>query len=98
MRIEWSTTAIADLNQIISYIEELNPSAAMKIANAIQVSTQLLAEFPELGKPTGSPDIRLYQVAKHNYLLPYLLEQDALTILAVFDMRRERPESWKQPK
>ncbi|CAN5244221.1 hypothetical protein BH10PSE7_BH10PSE7_42840 [soil metagenome] len=47
--------------------------------------------FPELGRASDRVDIRLLQVPRTPYLLPYRVIDSDIEILAVFDQRRDRP-------
>jgi toxin ParE1/3/4 len=52
MKIRWSETALAELEDIFSYIHGYNRSAAAAIVERIEALTALLEDFPLLGPLT----------------------------------------------
>jgi addiction module RelE/StbE family toxin len=94
VELKWSGRAVRNLTAIQDYLESRNPSAANKIALVIADSAARLRAFPQLGKPTPRDGVRELQVAGLPYLLPYRIVGGTVEILAVFDERMERPESW----
>jgi addiction module RelE/StbE family toxin len=94
MRVDWSDRAVADLHNIHRYIDIHNPTAAQKMMRLIASCARQLERFPELGRPSENPDIRLLQVPNRPYLLPYRVLGNRIEILAVFDERMERPRNW----
>lgn len=95
MRLLWTRSARADLAAISSYIAVRNPQAAKKIIEEIDQTARLLLEFPDLGRLNGKGNCRLLQVSGRPFLMPYRVLGDAITILAVFDERQERPKEWQ---
>lgn len=94
MRLLWTRSARADLKAISSYIAFRNPQAANRIVEEIDSTARLLLEFLDLGRMSSKGNCRLLQVSGRPFLLPYRILGDAITILAVFDERQERPDQW----
>ncbi len=94
-KIVWRPAAIIDLNQIANYILERNPKAASRVVADIRQAVERLRHFPQLGRADEIGNVRVLQVARRNYLLPYKIVDGDVQILGVFDERRERPENWE---
>ncbi len=56
--ISWTEPASADFLGIVEWIEERNPTAAIRVGRRILDAAELLADHPSLGKPGRSPDTR----------------------------------------
>jgi plasmid stabilization system protein ParE len=50
MLVIWSPQAIADLQEIWSYIAEDNPQAASKVVAGVRAKAEYLSRFPQLGR------------------------------------------------
>jgi toxin ParE1/3/4 len=83
MRIVWTRTAIQHLTAIQSYIEQDKPEAARRVAASIRKTIALLARHPHLGRPGRKPGTRELVIASTPYIVPYRVQEDCLTILAV---------------
>jgi len=94
MKVFWSPEAREDIRQIYSYYAERNPVVAEKIIEAIISAAMLLEEYPHLGREADSGKLRLWQVPRHPYLLPYRVSDNKMEISAVFDERQKRPDEW----
>lgn len=95
MKLSWSKRARDKLNDIHDYIFQRNPDAAGRVVADIVKSAQLLQQFPLLGMVSDDPDVRLLQVPRRPYLLPYQVIDSEIEILTVFDERQKRPENWQ---
>ena len=92
MRIAWSRTAIANLEQIRQYIGHDQPAAAGRVAQRILVSVERLCRQPNLGRPGREPDTRELIVAGTPYIIPYRVHRDRVAILAVLHTSQQRSE------
>jgi toxin ParE1/3/4 len=91
MRIVWSPTAIENLIEIRTYIEQDKPSAAARVARKIVESVQGLARHPYLGRPGHDPGTRELVVTGTPYLVPYEVYKGRMVILAVLHGARLNP-------
>jgi len=73
MNVAWHSLAQADLVDLLTFIANENPTAAMRIHEAIRHQIGLLQNHPHLGRPgrvtgtrelaiNGTPFIAVYQV------------------------------------
>jgi toxin ParE1/3/4 len=94
MKLIWRLQARIDLLNIHSFLSNRNPAAADRIAAEIYTAAKRLEQFPQLGRQGIWGDVRLMQVPRRPYLLPYRVSGDYVEILAVIDERMERPPEW----
>jgi len=84
----WNLDAIDDLNEITDYINENNPWAASRLADAIRASTGPLAQNPLMYRQSERiPGCR--EIVVHsNYIVIYRVDPDIIRIMRVVHGRR----------
>jgi toxin ParE1/3/4 len=93
MRLRFSNEARAHIAQIHAYIAERNPRAATAVVERIQAATELLRDFPHIGREGRQPGTREWVVRQLPYIVVYELGipgPDDLTILGFFHGARDR--------
>lgn len=89
MIVEWRAGALADLLEILEYIDERNPRAADALQNDIENATSALPEHPYLYRMGRIPLTR--EIVVHpNYLVVYRVT-DRIEIVSVLHARQEYP-------
>ncbi|MFV0275744.1 MAG: type II toxin-antitoxin system RelE/ParE family toxin [Parahaliea sp.] len=81
-RIAWRPMAEADLDKIIDYIAQDNPTRAETFGKELCEKTRSLAQHPELGR-TGRPGLPSYVrelVAHPNYIVFYRVWDETCTV------------------
>ena len=97
-RLRWSRLADLDLQAAHSYLQERSPSAARRFAAEILQAVDRIREYPEIGGVARdlSPLGRYRHWVCGRYRIIYLLDDEILWILRVWDARRDpedlRPE------
>ncbi len=91
MKIQWTRGARADLNEIFDYLLQDNPGAANEVLDKINQSAARLADHPGMGRPGRVKNIRELVIPGLPWILPYLTEPDAITILRVIDAAMQWP-------
>ncbi|UZJ60343.1 type II toxin-antitoxin system RelE/ParE family toxin [Pseudomonas sp. KU26590] len=89
MIVEWRPEAVADLWEILEYIDERNPQAAEELYAEIERATSALPEHPylyRLGRVVNTREI----IVHPNYLVIYRLT-DRIEILSVLHARQQYP-------
>jgi addiction module RelE/StbE family toxin len=89
MIVEWRPEAVADLWEILEYIDERNPQAAEELYSEIERATSALPEHPylyRLGRVLNTREI----IVHPNYLVIYRLT-DRIEILSVLHARQQYP-------
>jgi len=98
--VRWSTDALADLTDQLAYIASENPTAARRVADAVDRTAMDLGEMPTgcTGRVTGTyeksvtglPYVIAYALMPHNGV-------EAVAIVRVIHTSRDWPnEGWPQ--
>ncbi|NDP39674.1 MAG: type II toxin-antitoxin system RelE/ParE family toxin [Rhodoferax sp.] len=93
MEIRWTRQALQNLDAVAAYIALDNPSRAASFISEIKDKTQLLAQFPAIGRPGRVPGTREL-VVHENYVLPYRVKGDMVQIIRVHHVARLWPQSF----
>ena len=90
MKVFWVSAAEQDRADIIDYISNDNPIAAVRLDERFAEAASRLADHPYLGKPGQIPGTR--ELIPHaNYRLVYEVQGDAVWILALVHTARLWP-------
>jgi plasmid stabilization system protein ParE len=92
LKIRFTTKAERQLASIIVYISRDNPVAAKRVTREILRAAQLLAEFPEGGRPGSVPSTREWVVGGLPDILVYRFSAalQELSVVAVIHGARRR--------
>jgi addiction module RelE/StbE family toxin len=91
--VRFSHQALADLEEIASYIEGRNAVAARKVINRIEELGFALGEMPGLGRPSDVVGARKLLVPEWPYKIIYEIgtQPDRIVILRVYHGARNLP-------
>ena len=92
MRLVWSRFALADRDEIFTYIEADNPKAAAHIDEQIAFSARRLVEFPESGRIGRVAGTRELVIPRTPYIAAYVVIEDKVRILRVLHGAQVWPE------
>jgi plasmid stabilization system protein ParE len=94
MKVRWSQTALAQLDDIFLYIYERNRSAALSVAKRVEELATLLGEFPLIGHLTDEADVRTLPVVRYPFVIFYAVDDAAgeVVILHVRHTAQEPPQ------
>lgn len=95
MRVRWTTTAREQFVSAYEYIAEENRAAAVRTADQIWESTQLLARHPKAGRDGRVGGTCELVIAGTPFLVAYRIEKNEVRILAVLHAAREWPEEFE---
>lgn len=90
MAVKWTRTALVNLGLIADYIAQDNPARAQSFVQEIRAKTDLLTEFPmvgRLGRVVGTREL----VAHKNYLIAYRVRGEDVEVLRVQHVARRWP-------
>ena len=90
-KIVWSGKAVGSLHNIKSFIQKDSPQAAQKVAQSIVDLAQTLKTFPTRFaiEPLLADETVVYRfVSKWNYKLIYVVEENEVLIVEIFDTRQ----------
>lgn len=95
-KVIWSDAAVADLEEICSYIAQHDREAATRVARGIVAHTDLLASFPFIGPvyPRGSKGtLRLIVFRSYKILYDVDESREGVAILHILHGAREEAPS-----
>jgi plasmid stabilization system protein ParE len=92
MKVRYTDTAIAEIQEIFSYISKHDSSAAERVTGYIGQTIGLIEKSPELGLLKYRQIVRMLPVRRYpQYLLFYTIEKNEVVILNVRHAARRRP-------
>ena len=91
MRIRYTEEAIADVEEILSYIALRNSTAAEVVDEVIELTVARIASFPYSAQATDEPGVRMAPAGRFPYLIFYSVVRNAVWILRVRHAARLRP-------
>ncbi|MDY0049471.1 MAG: type II toxin-antitoxin system RelE/ParE family toxin [Halothiobacillaceae bacterium] len=92
MTVFWASAAEQDRADIIDYISQDNPLAAIRMDELFAEAAGRLAEYPQLGKTGLIPGTREL-IPHESYRLVYEVQDNTVWILALVHTARMRPPS-----
>lgn len=90
-KIKWLQLALTDLEEILAFIADDDPSAAVKIAARIHQCVALLSDQPGMGRPGRVPETRELVISGTPFIVPYRVVADEIQILRVIHGSRKFP-------
>ena len=90
MRLRYTPRALAELDEVLTYIAERSPQGARRVQVRIQAVTTLLTEYPPSGQPTTNPRLRCMVAAPYPYLIFYEATEAEVIIVGVRHAARSR--------
>lgn len=87
--IIWTESALSDIIEIKEYISLDSSLQAALISEAIFTKTQVLLQFPEVGKPVPELQDKVYrEILFKKYRIIYRLAEETIFILSVHHSAR----------
>jgi toxin ParE1/3/4 len=83
MNVRWSPEAAADFVGIVEYIQQHDPSAAIRVGQSMYDSVNSLQSFPNRGRPGRIDDTRELVLAPLPFIVVYRVKHDAVEIARV---------------
>jgi len=91
VRVDWHPLARADLAELVAYIASENPRAAYRVHDEIRKQINLLATYPEIGRPGRVRGTRELAITGTPYIAAYRFARDVLTVLRLLHGARRWP-------
>jgi toxin ParE1/3/4 len=91
VKVRYTETALAEVDQILSYIAERNRAAANAVRARIEATVAALGETPEMAQKSDEPGVRRMLVGSYPYLIFYTIHADEVVILHVRHGARRLP-------
>jgi toxin ParE1/3/4 len=90
MKVRYTGTALAEIDDILSFIAKDSPQAASEVAAVMLATVTRLADYPRLAMETDVPDVRAAPVLPYRYLVFYSTHNNTLIVRNVRHAARER--------
>ena len=92
MNVRYTETALAEIDEIYSYIAKDNSTAADRVIGYVEHTIGLIGKFPKIGRLKYREIVRMLPVRRYpQYLVFYAIENDEVVILNVCHAARRRP-------
>ncbi len=96
MRLVLSRLALAELDEILSFISAQSPRGAAHVEARIRRAFEHIAHHPEAaGRVEQRPSVRRLPLARYPYVIYYAIGADAVTVLRILHGARRQP--WEKP-
>lgn len=90
MQVKWKGSARTELFEILNYISDYNPSAAVRLNDRIDHLLEHISQNPYMYQQSDRVPQAREVVAHPNYVLFYTVT-DVIEVLAVVHARRDYP-------
>lgn len=90
MAVRWTKRALAALVAITAHIERDSPMRAKTFVQEIRHKTEMLANFPAIGRPgrvSGTREL----VVHENYIVPYRVRGEHVDVITVQHVAKRWP-------
>ncbi len=92
MILEWLPAAEQDFADLVEYIADDNPIAAIEQGNEIENQISLLIDHPQMGRPGRIKGTRELVIVRTPYLTAYRIKGKKIQILRILHSSREWPK------
>jgi toxin ParE1/3/4 len=89
VRLRYTRPALADLSAILDFIAAHSPQGARRVQARIKALTDLLLQYPHIGRRTNDPAIRRMTTTPYPYLVFYEATESEIIIHAVRHAARD---------
>ena len=94
MKLEWLPRALLDFNEIVDFVADDNPVAAVDQGDKIEQQITMLLDNIHLGRPGRVKGTRELVVARTPYIVAYRLQKQSIQILRILHGSRLWPEKF----
>jgi plasmid stabilization system protein ParE len=91
MKVRYTVTALAEIEDILSYVAKENVSAALRLSVTILAAIDRIAEFPRSAAETDVPGVRMVPLLPYRYLIFFSVVED---VLIVRNVRHSARQEW----
>lgn len=89
MIIVFTKEAKADLDELRQWLLPLSPAGLANVTAVLESKIRLIAENPNIGRPTPRGDVREAIETKYGFLIPYLVKDNRLYVLRIYRSKRK---------
>jgi toxin ParE1/3/4 len=95
MDVFWLDGAVADIQEIVAYIEADNPAAAQHVAAALHNAAIRLGSHPRIGRRGRRRGTRELVVPSLPFIIAYRIRADRVEVIRVIHGRRDWHKAFK---
>lgn len=91
MKIQWTKTALFDLNRLHDFVTPINPASAQKLLDLVIKATSRIQVHPRLGEQLFNfvpKELRRIVIGK--YVMHYEIASEVILILRIWHTREHR--------
>ena len=88
MKVRFSSTALRQIDEALSFIAQRSPRAASRLSERIQSITALVQEHPEAAQVTSRQKVRRAVLSPFPYALFYRVTQNDIVVLRLRHVAR----------
>jgi toxin ParE1/3/4 len=92
MRLRYDSRAVADLDEIFSYIAQENHDAAKRVVGRIRLLSEQLTRSPRVGRMTDVPALFVRSVVTYPYVIFFTIAAEEIVVLHVRHTSRRAPD------
>jgi toxin ParE1/3/4 len=92
LNVEWEPKAEADLTELFDYIAADDIEAAYRVRENIFNQTDMLAQFPHMGRPGRARGSRELVLVGTSYIAAYRIKNEAVMIMRILHGARRWPK------
>jgi toxin ParE1/3/4 len=81
VKIRYTRRALAQIDQVLTYIEARSPQDAVQVRDRIMALVTLLQEHPYAGRATSRPNVRRLPANPYPYLIDYRVTATEIVIM-----------------
>jgi len=96
LKIHFTPGALAQLDEILSYIADANVSGAEKVADRIDALVRLLEKRPGIGRPIPGSSAKVLSVTPHPYVIFFRVNEQRRRI-DIIRIRHTRRRPLRNP-
>ena len=93
MQVNWTKSALRDLEIEANYLNKINPSVESNFLEHVESSVALIKKYPELGRIGRVIQTRELILKKFQYILIYLVKASCIDIIRLLHTSRKWPNS-----
>jgi toxin ParE1/3/4 len=83
LKLRYTPKALAELDEILSYITERSPQGARHVHERIQAMTSLLLQYPQAGQLTSHPRLPRITTPPYPFAIFYEATDDEIIVVGL---------------
>lgn len=91
MKLQWMTRARHERAAAIDYIAAESPAAALEQLDQIERQTDMLSQFPEMGRPGRKQGTRELVISRTPFVVVYRVNKDRIEVMRVLHGSQQWP-------